>query len=500
MDGQADLKLSVQNFGPVKEGEFELKPLTIFIGPNNSGKSYMATLVYALCQAISQMRKLNERGYWEGSEFWEGSEIAYSVDVNCEFMQWFQSITRRMSEQKGDISWEGMPANFRQIFRDALEKVFASLRSDLDAEITDSFGCEDIKELIRQTSGEKTSLVVRLNKREDRPALLSYRLDSAGEASSLDCSIPDISSWAVPVLDEGEVEAENVDYIFKTVVESTWDRVVTTSGFSMGETYYLPGARSGILQGWQLFASLAIQSLRRSIGIRRMETPAFTGVAADFLQVLLTRQLQLRLRSERSSTMRPALEILEGQVLRGRVFIRDIRSGPPLVIYNSGNSQLPLQRASSMIGELAPLDLWIKNLLQPGDLLIIDEPEAHQHPENQRKIARVLVRLARAGVKVLCTTHSSMILHQTSNHLLAAEASAQVREELGFTEDDLINHEEVGVYLFDDRGGDGTMISAVPIEPGFGISEEEFVRVSEAIGDDTFRLSMSLPDVEKSPG
>ena len=171
-----------------------------------------------------------------------------------------------------------------------------------------------------------------------------------------------------------------------------------------------------------------------------------------------------------------------------------------MVIYNSGNSQLPLQRASSMIGELAPLDLWIKNLLQPGDLLIIDEPEAHQHPENQRKIARVLVRLARAGVKVLCTTHSSMILHQTSNHLLAAEASAQVREELGFTEDDLINHEEVGVYLFDDRGGDGTMISAVPIEPGFGISEEEFVRVSEAIGDDTFRLSMSLPDVEKSPG
>ncbi len=499
MDGQADLKLSVQNFGPIKEGEFELKPLTIFIGPNNSGKSYMATLVYVLCQAISQMRKLNERGYWDGSEFWEDSELIHSVDAFEEFVERFQSISLQREVEKRDVTWEEMPANFRKIFSDALEEVFDSLRTALDEEITDYFGCRDINELIRQTSGEKTPLIVHLNRKDDRPALLTYRLDSTGKASSLDCSIPDISSWAVPDIGKEEAEAENVDYIFKAVVEDTWDSIVTANGFSMRKTYYLPGARSGVLQGWQLFASLAIQSMRRSIGIRRMETPAFTGVAADFLQVLLESQFQRQRRGEFEPIV-SALEILEDEVLRGRVFIRDMRSGPPIIIYNSGNVRLPLQRASSMIGELAPLDLWIKNFLQPGDLLVIDEPEAHQHPENQRKIAQVMVRLARAGVKVLCTTHSSMILHQTSNHLLATEASAKVREELGFTEDDLLKPDEVGVYLFDNSVGDGTTISAVPIEPGFGISEEEFVRVSEAIGDETFRLSMSLPDVEERSG
>ena len=50
---QKNLRLAVKNFGPIREGEVEFKPLTVFIGPNNSGKSYMATLLYALTQALT---------------------------------------------------------------------------------------------------------------------------------------------------------------------------------------------------------------------------------------------------------------------------------------------------------------------------------------------------------------------------------------------------------------------------------------------------------------
>jgi hypothetical protein len=61
---------------------------------------------------------------------------------------------------------------------------------------------------------------------------------------------------------------------------------------------------------------------------------------------------------------------------------------------------------------------------------------------------------------------------------------------LGFTEDDLLKPEDVGVYLFE-RREDGTHIKPVPIEPGFGIAEDEFVRVAEEIGEETYRLSLS---------
>lgn len=54
MTPQKPAKLSVENFGPVRSGEVELKRLTIFIGPNNSGKSYMALLAYEPQFAIAQ--------------------------------------------------------------------------------------------------------------------------------------------------------------------------------------------------------------------------------------------------------------------------------------------------------------------------------------------------------------------------------------------------------------------------------------------------------------
>ncbi|EDN68609.1 conserved hypothetical protein [Beggiatoa sp. PS] len=45
------MKIQIQNLGPIKQGEVDLsKNLTIFAGPNNTGKSHTAYLIYGLCQ------------------------------------------------------------------------------------------------------------------------------------------------------------------------------------------------------------------------------------------------------------------------------------------------------------------------------------------------------------------------------------------------------------------------------------------------------------------
>ena len=42
------LELTVSNFGPIAEAGIELRPMSVFVGPSNTGKSYMAALIYVL--------------------------------------------------------------------------------------------------------------------------------------------------------------------------------------------------------------------------------------------------------------------------------------------------------------------------------------------------------------------------------------------------------------------------------------------------------------------
>ena len=53
------LNLEVRDFGPIGRARVELRPLTVFVGPSNTGKSYLATLIYALYKHFGQFDSAN---------------------------------------------------------------------------------------------------------------------------------------------------------------------------------------------------------------------------------------------------------------------------------------------------------------------------------------------------------------------------------------------------------------------------------------------------------
>ena len=80
-----------------------------------------------------------------------------------------------------------------------------------------------------------------------------------------------------------------------------------------------------------------------------------------------------------------------------------------------------------------------KNIINKGSFVFIDEPESNLHPEWQAILANVLVELAKNGVYVIVTTHSSDMLK-------AFEISTQEQEV----------SEELSTYYFQT---DGTLLA-----------------------------------------
>ena len=76
---------------------------------------------------------------------------------------------------------------------------------------------------------------------------------------------------------------------------------------------------------------------------------------------------------------------------------------------------------------------YLENQAQPGDLLMIDEPELNIHPKNQRKIARLLASLVNAGLRIVISTHSDYIVRELNNLLMLSQDDGKLREKYEYS-------------------------------------------------------------------
>ena len=187
--------------------------------------------------------------------------------------------------------------------------------------------------------------------------------------------------------------------------------------------------------------------------------------------------------SDEETDMFEIATFLEHEIAKGQIYRQGTRLEYPEIYYKSHShgQQFLLHQTSSMVSELAPLVLYLKHTVRSGDLLIIEEPESHLHPANQRRLAQAIAKMVRNGLKVMLTTHSDFFLSQLSNFVRLSEL-ADERAKMNYGEDDYLNAEEVGCYLFEwDDGGEGSVIRELQVDAENGIPEGEFYDVSEAL-------------------
>ena len=247
--------------------------------------------------------------------------------------------------------------------------------------------------------------------------------------------------------------------------------------------FYLPPDRNGLMNAHRTVVNALIRSATMA-GIRGAHAvPPLSGVRGDFLEQLVAMASGQRQRS-RSSCLDELGERIEGEILRGSVRIGEVPgvAYPHFVYRPSGwGSDLPLSNTSSMVSELAPVVLYLRHVVAPGDLLIIDEPESHLHPAIQVKFTRQIAQIVRAGVRIIVTTHSEWVLEELGN---VVGRGRMTDGDAGNT-DASLGAGDVGVWLFEPTAeGGGSTVKEIALDEESGLYPSGFDAVARQLHND----------------
>jgi len=481
------IKLSIEakDFGPISGGMITLKPLTLFIGPNNSGKSYAAMLVHSIFESYSPSTLPRRVPSFMRQRF--SLELS---DIGA-ILKGLPQVKRQIRDLKEGGEFDIPKRLIEKIVDKIFEEIYVKRLGD---EIIRSYA-SPLNELIRIG---KTSFALEINfnsygthltYQENRLKAKAYpRLDIKI------CIKATRGPGHIRIEDEREKVLINVggriwkDKEFMIILPDIIRDICASKILKNIATpcYYLPAARSGILQGHKALAASIVKKAPY-VGIERLEIPKFSGVVSDFISSVITL-------SEEKGPFYQFAQEFEKELIKGQIVIRALDEYVSEIKYDFQDTEIPLHRASSTVSELAPLFLYLKYTIEPGSILIIEEPEAHLHPENQRLLAKFLVKLIRQGVNIVITTHSEYLLDQLSSFMLLSKIKSQKRtKRYKYSADDFLRPDEIAVYVFDyDKKSAGHKISEVEITEEDGISQDEFLKIHEALYEERFKLQKDL--------
>lgn len=480
------MKITVKNFGPIAEAKnIAVSPMTIFVGPSNTGKSYLAMLIYSIFKTFTR-------------DDYPSDGLLANVPAHVHHLE--ESEKRNLV----DNLKKSRQAAFSEIEKHFLiwaERVSEAWKSSF----VDCFG-EEGKEIIdAPQSAEKFSVKITgpekllvLDLTEPQKSKLSSRKKeelyqqikealSATEEQEYKNRISDASetreSWFL--IEQGE-----------RVVSKLFSQLdVALSGEATTIPYYLPAVRGGIIQSHRTLVGALIQRASRAGLVETPSIPLLNGVFADFLQNLIdlgsgvgvwgaTMRRGLRQDSGERERIEKIGDDMEARILSGKVHVQTAETQYPDFRHrfraNGKECDLPLMSASSSVSELAPISLFIRHYLDVGNLFIVEEPEAHLHPEAQRQVAGALAQLANAGVKVLITTHSDIIIEQISNFVYAAKKPKSRKAKL--------KEEKCSVYWFNKPRMKKTRVKKALLDPDLGFLTKDHLDVSSELYNEAVSL------------
>lgn len=436
-----DLNVKIENLGPVNSADIDIKPLTIFIGKNNTGKTWTATTICGLLdeRALNTIIKIlmeepdKLEGLFEGiSEVVDilSKQKSISLDlvkfVVDNFEKYFTTLSRLSSEWLNPMIGTSL-----SIF----ENTKIHLKPNIDIETVKK---EVLNVNMDETFHSDSNLPnIRVIKETENPNLFII-IQESKETVIL----------PIPILRE---------LVYKLLVSAIHD-------FASRNVYYLPAERTGIVTFLHRFhqqtptnnsdisseypvpPELNTQPIQTLISrLKLLENP-------DVEKALLQRQYTLN-----QNKYAKFADIIEKEVLEGEIVYESTQGTNSQVLhYNLDVNpalSFEMSAASSTVKDFVPLVMYLRYFLLERDRILIDEPEMNLHPENQARFMEFITLLVNSGIRVLMVTHSPYMVNHLESLLLAGKTDVSddfVNRFYLKNRDSFISQDNLSVYLFED--------------------------------------------------
>lgn len=464
--------IEIINFGPIKNFAFDLnKDFHLIVGQNNAGKSYAVTLIYLIIKTFHFMAE-------EGFGYFAAVRHAVQFDVSDE-----------SARKNGVYISDKLRGDVQQL----LEKSFVL---QLENSIKGTFN--SIEDINNKRSNEGLRIVIRdvfftmaLAVKDKRLLISEFEINKKIKYKEIKQkrrlkTEDEIIIYSHP--DDDSVFASNyvaaIYFLFFSVINSVHT--------ICGNVHFLPASRSGLYLALSAFGQIVAELSRsRSFLSKKIELPGISEPLSDYF--LKLSEIRVNRKNFEGKPVNKIAEKIENEILNGTV---EFDSKTKRLFYSpkGTNLRLDLSSTSSMVSELSPvvsylryvltqpedrsrrlriLDpvaMYLPNVKSAGSLLIMEEPEAHLHPEVQVRLVNIFADLIGHDVKLIITSHSNYVFNKVNNLIISGQLVADNIEAV------MVSNED-----------EGSICRRLDTDE-LGVDDDNFISVTESLYEEKMRL------------
>ena len=510
-----NLILDVENFGPIAEAKnIEFKPMTVFLGPSNTGKTYLAMLYQSFLKTAENDWTAFRRPLSSAilsTIFRNSTETAVlGDDISDRIKSQFAATDHDYLSQEFRIPPSSLSVASNQFVQRIIREWASVYGRNVNRTIQDQFSVDNVEYLHTATSDLNRPLRIRLHDSLQRFAVILPGDDSTVSPHEFPLVFrSDLAElYKLTAAPTSTDDQDEVRQSFNLEIAFALTKGLTNHLACFADSVYFPASRTGIIANRRLLTSNRLSEAPDTI-LNDDGLSELNAVNRHFLLLLLGMRDDDELqrsghvnRGHDFAKMHQLAKIFETSVIDGSIKVVDSGVGASNMRYLHYDVETPLERSSAMVTEIASLVMFLRNYAETGDLLIIDEPEAHLHPEAQQQMAAALAFMVRSGLRVLITTHSHYMVEQLSNFVMATRVDdlnerkrlLGIKGSLG-EEDIHLKPHEIAVYDFAPQSPKGgSVVKEVPFEDGY--YPEDHMRAISAQFNRNNRIESAFLDNE----